>query len=221
MNQEYVYVGKAFEHEDDEYTPIEQVVHTSANDARHDLEQLLDGREDECADSQRSVGSETDSADSVEYSQIRVEKERLYEGEDSQDTLALPRDALGKYLYEQAMEWTDVEGPHLSDREGWSLNDGWSYPDFEDVEEIDEGTVGSARHLQGHFSEYDEDTPMVFFHGSVEATQSRKVARAKLNPPSKAHPAEYENEDVELLFTLAVPLDDPFNSSPLMEFEVA
>lgn len=135
-------------------------------------------------------------------------------------------DAVARYIFKHAMEVADVRAPTPSDRrrhEGGYVfdEDSWDYPSFADVEDVDlldgdNAPIGvDSRHTS------NVDGQLLVFHGSIDGKEVKQVRSATYNPPSKAHPAEYSRQHIELWFTLSVPLSRPFTDEPLLTIEQA
>jgi len=128
--------------------------------------------------------------------------------------MTMPRDAVGRFIFELSMENPITNIPSLGDeRHGWhGDDDSIEYPNFKDVDTIDVGTTDSRpHHIHNRVSFDDYEGLTLNFSGEVSGRESRKVARA-----TRHHPAEYENRDVPLGFVLVVPLENPFKRGHLI-----
>lgn len=65
----------------------------------------------------------------------------------------------------------------------------WDGPDIEDADPLWKATVDDYELID------TEDGPALLVFAIGEGSESVKTTRARYNPPSKAHPAEYERYD--------------------------
>jgi hypothetical protein len=94
---------------------------------------------------------------------------------DDEPTVSVPAATLAQRTIDLALEIGEYDRLHIPDDcDEWSLKD----MDVDTVEMKDESTV--------------------VVEGEVTGSVAEKVSSARYNPPSKAHPAEYESHDVPI-----------------------
>jgi hypothetical protein len=120
-------------------------------------------------------------------------------------------DDVAQWIFRIALEQSTADWPTEGGRSEWHFDDdSLSYPSFDDVTDVELAEMGEKTflHLWRRQLDVEEGTTVVVFHGEQTARRTRQMSRARYNPPSKAHPAEYSSEEIELHFTLAVPMHD-------------